>query len=166
MIESMNIYVCALSIGIGATIVMDIWAWLMWKVFNIPSLNYAMVGRWLGHLPRGLLSHNNITNTPPIRGEAVIGWSAHYAIGILFAFILLSATGHQWVVAPSLLTAVLFGIITVAAPFFILQPALGAGIAASKTPHPNTARLKSLMAHTSYGIGLYISALAYSQLSG
>ena len=35
-------------------------------------------------------------------------------------------------------------------------------IAASKTPHPNAARLRSLMAHTVFGIGLYLAALLWS----
>ena len=52
--------------------------------------------------------------------------------------------------------------LTVVAPFFILQPAMGAGIAASRAPHPNAARLRSILTHTVYGIGLYLSALLWS----
>jgi hypothetical protein len=40
-----------------------------------------------------------------------------------------------------------------------MQPGMGAGIAASKTPNPNVARLRSIVTHTVYGIGLYGSAL-------
>ncbi|MDO9126054.1 MAG: DUF2938 family protein, partial [Parvibaculum sp.] len=36
---------------------------------------------------------------------------------------------------------------------------MGAGIAASKTPKPNAARLRSLVSHTVFGIGLYVAAL-------
>ncbi|MCY1457414.1 hypothetical protein D9M71_747140 [compost metagenome] len=57
-----------------------------------------------------------------------------------------------------MLPALLFGLASLAAPFFILQPGMGAGIAASRTPRPNTARLRSLMAHTVFGIGLYLAA--------
>ena len=39
-----------------------------------------------------------------------------------------------------------------------MQPAMGAGIAASKTPRPRVARLRSLVTHTVYGVGLYVSA--------
>ena len=51
------------------------------------------------------------------------------------------------------------GLVTLVAPFFIMQPGMGLGIAASKTPNPNAARLKSIASHMVYGIGLYGSAL-------
>jgi Protein of unknown function (DUF2938) len=51
------------------------------------------------------------------------------------------------------------GLLTLVAPFFIMQPGMGAGIAASKTPNPNVARRRSVVAHTVFGIGLYGSAL-------
>jgi hypothetical protein len=38
-------------IGVGATIVMDLWALLL-RQFGIPSLNFAFVGRWIGWHPR------------------------------------------------------------------------------------------------------------------
>ena len=47
-----------------------------------------------------------------------------------------------------------FGIGTVVFPFCILQPSLGLGIAASRTPNPARARLKSLVTHTVCGVGL------------
>ena len=60
---------------------------------------------------------------------------------------------------PAILPAILIGIVTVVAPFFIMQPGMGLGIAASKTPKPNIARIRSLLTHFIYGIGLYLSAL-------
>jgi hypothetical protein len=47
-------------------------------------------------------------------------------------------------------------------PFFIMQPSLGLGIAASRTPKPMQARLKSLVTHTVFGVGLYVCALGVS----
>jgi hypothetical protein len=41
-----------------------------------------------------------------------------------------------------------------------MQPALGLGVASSKTPNPQQARLKSLATHTVFGIGLYLAAVA------
>ena len=54
--------------------------------------------------------------------------------------------------------------VTVAFPFFILQPCLGFGIAGSKTPSPVTTRMKSLAAHAAFGVGLYVCALALVKL--
>lgn len=152
----------ALAIGVGATAVMDVWAVALKRFWCIPSLNLAMVGRWLGHLPRGTFTHVNIAQAAPVRDEAVLGWTAHYLIGVLFAAMLLALVGDQWVQAPTFAPALLAGLVSVAAPFCILQPGMGAGLAASKTPHPAAARLRSLMAHAAFGIGLYLAALLWS----
>lgn len=152
----------ALAIGVGATAVMDVWAVALKRYWCIPSLNLALVGRWLGHLPRGTVTHANIAQARPVRDEAILGWTAHYLIGVLFAAVLLALVGQEWVQQPSFAPALLAGLVSVAAPFCILQPGMGAGLAASKTPHPAAARLRSLMAHTAFGIGLYLAALLWS----
>ena len=154
----------ALAIGVGATAVMDVWAVALKRYWCIPSLNLAMVGRWLGHLVRGTVTHTNIAQAAPVRDEAVLGWTAHYAIGVLFAAVLLALAGQEWVEAPTFAPALLAGVLSVAAPFCILQPGMGAGLAASKTPRPNAARVRSLMAHTAFGIGLYLAALLWSTI--
>lgn len=154
----------ALVIGVGATAVMDIWAAALKRFWCLPSLNYAMVGRWLGHMTHGTFSHGNVAQATPIRDEAVLGWFAHYAIGVLFAAVLLALMGEEWAAQPTFAPALLMGLASVAAPFFILQPGMGAGIAASKTPHPGAARLRSLMAHAAFGVGLYLAALLWATL--
>lgn len=157
---------CAVLIGAGATLVMDLWALFIKRCFGIPSLNFAMVGRWIGHLPRGRVRHQNIAGSEPVRGEALLGWAAHYGIGIVFAAMLLAIVGLPWTQRPTLAPALLFGVLSVAAPFFILQPGMGAGIAASKTPQPNTARLRSLMTHAVFGVGMYVAARILAHFHG
>jgi hypothetical protein len=150
-------------IGVGATLVMDLWAIIL-RWFGIPSLNFAFLGRWLGHLPKGLWMHQNITRAKPIKGELVIGWCAHYSIGLTFAALLLSTVGLDWATSPSLLPALLIGIGTVTAPLLILQPAFGAGIASSKTSKPVFNSMKSVVTHTVYGFGLYLAAVVSASL--
>ena len=41
----------AIAIGIGATLVMDLWNLFLKRAFSIPSLNYCLLGRWLRHMP-------------------------------------------------------------------------------------------------------------------
>ena len=150
-------------IGAGATAVIDLWALLL-RQFGIVSLNLAFLGRWLGHLPGGRWKHESIAKTAPIRGELWIGWLAHYSIGVTFAALLLGVNGSEWARSPTLLPALIIGIITVAAPLFILQPALGAGIASSRTPKPVFNSIKSLVTHVVFGIGLYLAALVTAWL--
>ena len=160
----MEMIVRALLMGIGATLVMDLWAIFLRRGFGVSSLDYAMVGRWLGHMPAGRFAHERIAAAPAIPGERVIGWTAHYAIGVLFAALLMAACGGDWARQPTPGPALVTGILTMAAPFFIMQPGMGFGIAASKTPNPNVARLRSLATHIVFGAGLYASAWLLARL--
>lgn len=148
----------ATLIGIGATAVLDLWAAFLKRLFGIPSPDWGMVGRWFGHFPCGRFVHDNIAAASPVPGELAIGCGAHYAIGIVFAALLLAIWGLDWARHPTLLPALIVGLLTLLAPFFVMQPGMGAGIAASKTPNPNAARLRSIAAHTVFGVGLYGSA--------
>lgn len=152
-------------IGVGATAFMDLWAWGQKRLLGIPSLDYAMVGRWLGGLTRGKIIHEAISRSTPISGETAIGWTAHYAIGIVFAGLLVTVAGEDWLRQPALSSALLIGLATVAAPFLILQPGMGAGIAASRTPRPVAAWIRSIVAHLSFGAGLYLTASAMTRVA-
>ena len=152
----------AIAIGIGATLVMDLLNLFLKRAFGIPSLNYCLLGRWLRHIPGGTLRHASIAAAAPKRFECTVGWIAHYTIGVGLAlgFVVLASGG--WLAKPTLPPALLYGIGTVVFPFFVLQPSLGLGVAASRTPKPAQARLKSLVTHTVFGVGLYICALGVS----
>jgi hypothetical protein len=150
-------------IGAGATLTMDVWAAVL-RRFGVPSLNFAMLGRWIGHLPEGRWLHESIAKAAPIRGELLIGWCAHDAIGVTFAGLLLAVYGLSWARSPTLLPALFIGLVTVVAPLFILQPALGAGIASSKTPTPVFNSIKAMVTHTIFGFGLFLTASATAAL--
>lgn len=152
----------AIAVGIGATLVMDLWNLFLKRVFGIPSLNYCLLGRWLRHMPGGTFKHASIIAAPPKSFECTVGSIAHYTIGIGFALALVVVTSGDWLERPTLLPALLYGIGTVVFPFFLMQPSFGLGIASSKTPNPTQARLKSLMTHTVFGVGLYVCALGVS----
>jgi len=153
----------SILIGAGATVVMDLWAALL-RRFGVPSLNFALLGRWLGHLPHGQWHHDSIASAAPVRGERTLGWCAHYGIGISFAVLLLAVFGRSWARSPTLSPALLIGMVTVVAPLFVLQPALGAGVASSKTSAPLFNTLKSLVTHTVFGLGLFLAASATAAL--
>lgn len=151
----MNYAVCTLLIGAGATAVIDMWAVARKRLLGIPSLDYGLVGRWLVHLTRGRFRHDRIAASPAVQGERLIGWTAHYLIGIAFAAVLLAIWGLEWARHPTVGPALIVGLGSVAAPFLVMQPGMGAGIAASRTPRPSAARLQSLVTHGIFGLGLY-----------
>lgn len=156
----------AVVIGCGATALVDLWTLLRRQLFGMPLPDFGHLGRWLGHMPRGRFRHEAIAAAAPVRGEGVMGWIAHYVIGVSFAALLLVIWGVDWLREPTLGPALIVGVGTVVAPYFIMQPAMGAGIAASRTPRPGMARLHSLLTHTVFGVALYLAGWIASRLVG
>ena len=153
----MELLIHALPIGVGATLLMDLWGAVRQPLFGFARLDYALLGRWVGGMASGQFRHDAIARSTPVRRERLIGWTAHYLIGVSFAALLLAIWGAAWLHRPALGPALLVGIGTTGAPLLIMQPAMGAGIAASRTPLPNAARLQSLLTHAIYGVGLYLA---------
>ena len=160
----MDFLASALLIGAGATAVMDAWGIARTRLLGSAPMNYGLVGRWLAWMVRGRFRHDPIAASPPVRGERLIGWTAHYVIGIAFAAVLLAIWGLEWARSPSIGPALIMGIGSVAAPFLLMQPGMGAGIAASRTPRPGAARVQSLVTHAVFGLGLYAAAWLQSNL--
>jgi len=149
----------SLVIGVGATALLDLWALLLNRVLGLPLPNWAFVGRWFAHIPRGRVSHDTIAETSPVANELAIGWLMHYLVGVLFAAVLLLIWGLDWARNPTLLPALVVGIVTVGCGWFILQPGMGSGIAASRRPNPGQIRLIGLINHVVFGLGLWLTAL-------
>lgn len=145
-------------IGCGATLVMDLWLAFL-KLLGVQTLNFAFIGRWAGHLFRGQFVHAAIGKSPPIPHELALGWLVHYAVGIAFAGLLIGICGVSWARSPTIGPAVLVGVCTVAAPFFVMQPAMGSGFAGARTSAPLKGRIRSVTNHAVFGLGLYLSAL-------
>lgn len=152
----------AILIGAGATAFLDLVSVARARLFAGPMPDYAPVGRWLAHMPRGHFFHDAIANSAPVRGERLIGWTAHYLTGIAFAAVLLVCFGEEWAGEPTLFPALIVGIGSVTAPFLVMQPGMGLGIAASRAGDPRAARLRSLTTHAIFGLGLYVAGLAAS----
>lgn len=156
-----DLWLAGSIIGIGATLIMDIWAYLLNRFLKIPSMDYGLLGRWFLYMKDGRLTHNTILATLPKPLETPVGWWLHYVVGVIFGIAFLAMVGSDWVKAPTILPPILFGMASVLFPYFIMQPCFGFGLAAAKTPAPKTARFKSLMAHTSFGLGLYLSGVLF-----
>lgn len=146
-------------VGIGATLFMDLGLAIQ-KRLGLPVLNMALLGRWVGHIARGRWFHPAIAQSRPIPGESLLGWLVHYLVGMVFAGALVAFAGPDWLRQPDSLAALGLGLVSLAAPLLVMQPAMGAGIASRRTATPWKNRLRSLGNHLVYGLGLYLSGLA------
>jgi hypothetical protein len=162
--EGAEFIVRAILIGAGATIVLDGWALVTTRAYGTPAPRWDLVGRWIAGIPRGRFVQENLGQTPPVRGELAIGWLVHYAIGMVYAALLLAIQGLDWARHPTPAPAIILSLLLLAAPFLIMQPGMGLGIAASKTPDPTAARLRSVINHTVFGLGLYVSAVVWARV--
>jgi hypothetical protein len=155
----MEIVFQGVLIGIIATLGMDIWAAIVKHVLRLPTADWALVGRWLGHMPRGVFIHRPIADSAAISNELAIGWVAHYVTGIVYGLAYLSIVQVLFSSGPTLTSALIFGLATLAAPWLIMQPSMGAGIFASGTPRPSVMRLINLSMHLVFGVSLYVAWL-------
>jgi hypothetical protein len=146
-------------LGMGATLLSDLWALFLKSAFNFAPSSMCLVGRWLLHMREGVFVHKSIASARQMRHECSAGWIAHYLIGVTFAVAFVAFAGEGWLHRPALPAALLFGVVTSLAPFFIMQPAFGLGAAASRAAHPLQARIRTLMNHAAFGIGLYLCGL-------
>jgi len=145
-----------LFMGIFATIAIDLWALILKHGFKQQTTDWGMAGRWFAHLPRGKFIHRPISKTEAVNNERLIGWTVHYIIGVIYAWMYIVIINNALSLQPTLSSAVIFGVVTVVAPWFIMQPGFGMGIMARYTPNPNIKRLLSLSVHTIFGAALFV----------
>lgn len=154
--------VAIVLIGVGATAVLDLWLTAL-KRLGVPTGSFALIGRWVAHMARGQFSHASIAKAEPARSELTIGWVTHYLVGIVFAAVLVAMQGMSWVQTPSFVPAFLTGVATVVMPLLVMQPAMGSGFAASKTPTPVKNCVRSIANHAVFGAGMYLTAIAVAR---
>jgi hypothetical protein len=164
MPETLDFVLRGIAIGVVGSALMDVWSAVLRRRFGISTLDYRLLGRWIGYFPRGRFVHERIAASRPVAGELVLGWAAHYAIGITFAFVLLAIWGGAWLAAPTIWPALAVGVGTIVAPWFVMQPAMGIGVAGAKSPSPRATRLRNLGTHAVYGLGLYAAAIVLTIL--
>jgi hypothetical protein len=158
-------FISAILLGLGAALMFGLWGLFLKGAFKIPPSNICLVGRWFLHMPEGVFKHASIVAAPKKKAECTVGWIAHYMIGITFAGAFVAIVGESWLRRPTLIPAAGFGVLTVLAPFLIMHPAFGFGVAASKLPNPMQARLRSLANHAAFGVGLYLVGWSVNWLS-
>lgn len=148
-----------LVLGLGATILMDLWSILLNRLAGLGMPNWGLVGRWAANLTRGQVYNDDIRALPRVSGEKRLGWAVHYGVGMAYGVIFLAIAGTGWLERPNALPALGFGLVTILAGWFLTQPGLGLGLAAARAPKPWVVRGLGLAAHSVFGLGLWGTAL-------
>ena len=157
----MELVLIGALMGIGGTIAMDVWAWALSRFAGQAFPNWAMPGRWLAHVYRGRVWHDDIGAAAAVPGELGLGWVFHYGVGLIYGVVFLVFAGAGWLAAPTFLPLWIFSIVTIAAGWFLLQPGMGLGWAAANTPSPWKVRIMGLIAHTMFALGMWAVALLF-----
>jgi len=142
--------------GIFCCIGMDLWQRILFLTFNIPPTNWSTAGRWfIMMVSKKMIINQNLDNENPIKYELQIGWVFHYCVAIGYGFVY-----YFFLIADildtSILSGLIFGLISVIVPWFFYLPVTGKGFMGNKTPNPTLTRLLSTSSHVIVGIFLAI----------
>ncbi|MCG6885558.1 MAG: DUF2938 domain-containing protein [Silicimonas sp.] len=144
--------------GVLGTLAMDLWA-LFLGALGQPKPNWAMPGRWLGHVMRGRVFHDDIGAAEPVERELALGWALHYGVGVIYGVVFVVLAGRDWLAAPTFLPLWVFSLATIAAGWFLLLPGMGLGWAGSRTASPWKVRGLGIVAHTVFALGMWLGVL-------
>lgn len=151
-----DLLVFGVATGIGATIVFDLVS-ILRQGWAFTHGFYCLVGRWVGSLHHTGFAHDDIRASAPVANEAVLGWGSHVLLGVTYGIGFVFAFGSSAISAPQLWQGLSFGLVTVLVPWFVFQPLFGWGIGMSKAPEPWKMRMKGVINHTVFGLGIWLT---------
>ena len=143
-------------IGIGSCIVFDVWQRIFQIFTSIPPSNWKLVGRWfIGLISNGQLIASQLSQQPEAKHETPTGWVVHYAVAIVYAYVLFILVQLE-IFEPTITHGLVFGVVSVLVPWLFFMPAMGNGVLANKTPNPILSCALALMMHSIFGLSLGI----------
>ncbi|GHB34564.1 DUF2938 family protein [Salinicola rhizosphaerae] len=149
-----------LVVGIGSTIVLDLWAWLVAKTTGMAGTDWGVVGRWLLDIPSGRVVLDSRPDRPAPGGrEKTVGWLFHYLVGLAYAMLILLVWGVDYIADPKVVPVFWVGVvISSLAGLLILMPGLGGGILGRKLPNQAAIIAYVIIAHIAFAAGQYVFA--------
>ena len=125
---------------------------------GFPAVNWSVTGRWFLMVLQGQPYVPDVGAMPALPNELIAGHAAYYTISVVFAgvyLLLLKVMKRE----PSLWNGLLFGWVTMAFPFLVQMPLMGMGVLASATATPLLIIGRTLVHHSSFGLGLAVGAV-------
>jgi hypothetical protein len=153
---AMGLVVSGVVAGVLGTLVMDSLNLLLARSGLISRIDVRMIGRMALGWTHGRFRYRDPSEMEPVAHEKLLGWVAHYGIGVGLAVPLV--LGWPLLVGAPLLPgwAIVYGVATTAASWFLVYPSMGLGVFGRRSPEGLRATLSSLANHLFYGIGLAV----------
>lgn len=155
----MDLLVTGFVAGVLGTLAMDLLNNLIARTGVFLKIDVAMIGRMAAGWTKGRFHYEHPDEMAPVKNEVVYGYLAHFGIGVSFSIPFIFGW-DLWVGGPaSPLWAVLYGVATTAASFFIVYPLMGLGAFGRKSPERTKAFITPLANHFFYGVGLAVGVV-------
>lgn len=155
------LYFC-LVVGIGSTIILDLWVTLVEKMLGIPQTNWGIVGRWIFGIPKGNWVLDASIDKAPNAQEKTLGWLFHYVVGIGYAVLIILLFGASFIDEPSIMPIIVVGLVlSTLAGLAILMPALGAGFMGRLVPNWFAMFIYLVVTHAVFAEGQYGFSMLY-----
>ncbi|MBT4088975.1 MAG: DUF2938 family protein [Deltaproteobacteria bacterium] len=141
--------------GVFSTFVMDL-GYVFIKLTKIvePSMQPYHLGRWLLSMLQGTFMHADIGAVEAFGIEKPVALIAHYLTGIILVNAFLWLKKNTKVFSGSIFMGILFGLVTVVFPWFVMYPAMGFGFLGLDGPGNSNNVLFGLLNHSFFGIGI------------
>lgn len=149
--------------GVAGATAADIGRTIYQALTGFPPVNWSVTGRWFLMVFSGQPYVPGIGTAPSLPHELLAGHAAYYTIAVVFAGVylsLLKLTKRE----PTLWNGLAFGWVTMVFPFFVQMPLMGSGVLASATATPWLVIGRTLVHHSSFGLGLALGAMVMRRL--
>jgi Protein of unknown function (DUF2938) len=152
----MYLILMILTAGVLGTIVMDILNLIFSRIGIISKIEVNMIGRMAVGWIRGRFFYKHPNEMDEVSHEVLFGYITHYLIGIALAIPYIFGWDILIGGNPSLIWAIIYGIVTTVASWFFVYPTMGLGVLGLKSPKGFRVAFSSLANHLFFGIGLAV----------
>lgn len=150
----MDLLIAGVVAGVLGTAAMDLGNLLFSRVGILSKIDVGMIGRMAAGWTRGRFRYRHPSEMEEVTNEKAYGYLTHYAIGVAFAvpyvvgWLVLSGgpVSPGW--------AVVYGIATTVASWFLVYPSMGFGAFGRRSPEGLKASLSPLANHFFFGLGM------------
>jgi len=152
----MDLVVVGVAAGVLGTLAMDSLNYLFARAGTLLRIDMDMIGRMAVGWAHGRFYYEHPGEMEKVANEKLYGYVTHYTIGVGLAvpyvlgwdLLIGGPASPAW--------ALVYGVATTAASFFLVYPSMGLGLYGRRSPEGIRAPLSSLANHLFYGVGIAV----------